>query len=71
MGKVHEKAFSGSSSESLHLVVAAEGRVPDTGISRGYRVPLVQRLPSGPPNPLANSIASFCGTSRRCSWPIW
>ena len=33
MGKVHEKVLSESSSESLHLVVAAEARVPDTGAS--------------------------------------
>jgi hypothetical protein len=47
MGKEHEKRFSGSSSESLHLLVVAEARVPVTGASRGYRVPLVQRLLSG------------------------
>ena len=47
MGRVHERRFSASSSESLHLLVAAEARVPDIGASRGFCVPLVRRLPSG------------------------
>jgi hypothetical protein len=72
MGKEHEKRFSGSSSESLHLLVVAEARVPVTGASRGYRVPLVQRLPSGSrptpqPIPLLPSVELLAAALSRPS----